>query len=63
MSIERLPDEDQLTWTHEREPPCLHPEHSPPNHIVLAPGRYRYTCPGCRKSTTFVVDGPTWVAL
>lgn len=26
---------------------CRHPEHNPPGHIVLEPGIYHYTCPGC----------------
>lgn len=33
------------------EPPCLCPEHNPPMHIVLAPGKYEYTCPSCGKVT------------
>ena len=35
--------------------PCPHPEHNPPMHIVLSPGTYEYTCPGCGQTTTFVV--------
>jgi len=35
--------------------PCLHPEHNPPTHIVLKPGTYRYTCPGCGKVIEFEV--------
>lgn len=39
--------------------PCSHPEHNPPNAIVLEPGTYRHTCPGCKRATTFVVPlGP-----
>ena len=26
---------------------CNHPEHDPPGFIVLQPGTYEYTCPGC----------------
>jgi len=35
--------------------PCPHPEHNPPNMIVLEPGRYEYTCPGCGRVTLFIV--------
>jgi len=35
--------------------PCLHPEHNPPSHIVLSPGTYEYTCPGCGERQTFRV--------
>lgn len=36
-------------------PPCLNPGHNPPNMIVLPPGTYRHTCPGCGRSVTFSV--------
>jgi len=26
---------------------CRHPEHEPPTMIVLQPGTYDWTCPGC----------------
>lgn len=29
--------------------PCHHPEHNPPNMIVLPPGKYRHVCPNCGK--------------
>jgi hypothetical protein len=35
--------------------PCLHPGHNPPMNIVLQPGTYRYTCPGCGHSVEFEV--------
>lgn len=35
--------------------PCLHPEHNPPSHIVLEPGTYEHTCPGCGYKTIFEV--------
>lgn len=35
--------------------PCSHPEHNPPNMIVLQPGVYRHTCPACGYSKTFTV--------
>lgn len=40
--------------------PCLHPEHNPPSMIVLEPGIYEHTCPGCGHRTTFTVMGPFW---
>jgi hypothetical protein len=36
--------------------PCHHPEHNPPGHIVLPPGRYEYTCPGCGRVTIVNVE-------
>jgi len=40
--------------------PCLHPCHNPPSHIVLEPGVYEYTCPGCGKKITFEVPRIMW---
>lgn len=37
--------------------PCLHSEHYPPSMIVLAPGIYEHTCPGCGFSSRFTVAG------
>ena len=37
------------------KPPCLHSEHNPPSMIVLQPGTYQHTCPGCGHVTTFSV--------
>ncbi len=39
----------------EPEKPCLHLEHNPPMHLVLQPGTYKYTCPGCGQQTVFVI--------
>jgi len=33
------------------KPPCNHPEHNPPNMIVLSPGLHRYQCPACGQIT------------
>lgn len=41
------------------KPPCMHPEHNPPTHIVLEPGHYEYTCPSCGEKTRFIVSGIT----
>ena len=37
---------------------CIHPEHNPPSMIVLQPGVYEHTCPGCFEKIEFIVDGP-----
>lgn len=55
MPIRRLPDPVPLVTT-----PCFHPEHAPPMHIVLEPGTYEHTCPGCGAATVFVVNRPVW---
>ena len=36
---------------------CRHSEHNPPTMIVLPPGVYEHTCPGCGKIVTFTVRG------
>lgn len=41
----------------DQEKPCLHPEHEPPMHIVLEPGTYQHTCPGCGQKIEFTVNG------
>lgn len=28
---------------------CRHPEHEPPTHIVLRPGKHVYQCPSCKE--------------
>lgn len=48
MSLIKIADE---------KPPCRHPEHDPPSMIVLDPGTYEHTCPGCQKKTVFHVRG------
>lgn len=31
--------------------PCTHPQHEPPNMIVIRPGKQlRHTCPGCGRT-------------
>lgn len=39
------------TWVE----PCDHPEHFPPNMIVLEPGCYEWVCPSCGHITRFTV--------
>lgn len=43
-------------------PPCRHPEHKVPAHIVLSPGTYEHRCPGCGARTRFTVHGAIWKA-
>jgi len=38
-------------------PECHDPEHNPPGHISLPPGRYEYTCPSCHRRIEFTVAG------
>lgn len=39
----------------EPDPPCRHPEHLPPSHMVFPPGTWKHTCPACGKVTVFKV--------
>ncbi len=48
MPLKKLRDE---------KPPCMHPEHNPPSHMVLSPGEYEYTCPHCGHKVVFSVGG------
>ena len=41
----------------DEELPCQHPEHNPPGLIVLEPGTYEHTCPGCGEVQVFQVKG------
>ena len=43
----------------EQERPCPNREHNPPSMIVLSPGTYEYTCPGCGSKMVFTVSRPT----
>ncbi len=43
--IADLPEDDR----------CRHPSHDPPSMIVLPPGIYEHTCPGCGKTREIVV--------
>jgi hypothetical protein len=55
MPLRKLPDSHD--WTQQY---CHHPEHNPPGHIVLQPGTYVHTCPGCGQTIVFTVpQGPT----
>jgi hypothetical protein len=61
MPLRRLPDpEEEDIYGPYKKPPCLSPEHKPPMHMVLEPGRYEWTCPKCGHKTIFVVTGPVW---
>ncbi len=39
---------------------CTDPEHKPPMHIVLEPGVYEHTCPGCGAKITFTIQAKTY---
>lgn len=40
---------------------CSHPEHNPPMHIVIPPGkRMRHVCPACGKETVVEPLQITW---
>jgi len=41
-------------------PICTHPEHNPPNHMVLSPGIYEWECSGCGEKKVFVVEKLGW---
>ena len=53
MPFRKIKDEDDDTWNKYNA--CRHPEHEPPGMIVLDPGRYEYTCPGCGRAITINV--------
>lgn len=58
MTLIKLPDLPlQPSHPGETMRPCRNPSHNPPTHMVLAPGRYRHTCPGCGVATEFSVLG------
>ena len=40
---------------YETKDTCTHPEHNSPTMIVLQPGEYEHTCPGCGKKDHFSV--------
>ena len=52
MTIRKLDDYESGPWGHT---PCHNPEHNPPGMIVLPPGVYEHTCPGCGQITRFTV--------
>jgi hypothetical protein len=35
--------------------PCRHPEHKPPNMIVLPPGVHVWKCPACGEETILYI--------
>lgn len=41
----------------QEEKMCPSPEHNPPSHLYLEPGKYEHTCPACGKTITFTVFG------
>ena len=64
MPLRKLPDPEPNvwpTWTGQKKT-CHHPEHDPPTMILLEPGMYEHTCPGCGHVTTFRIVRPEWSA-
>ena len=41
----------------DAQQPCMNPSHDPPSNMVLPPGTYQHTCPGCGNKVTFTVGG------
>ena len=41
----------------EFEKVCKNPEHNPPQHIFLKPGKYKWKCPECGNEIVFKVSG------
>lgn len=40
--------------------PCRHPNHNPPSHLLIPPGKqYRHICPLCRVETVITSNEPT----
>jgi hypothetical protein len=54
MPIRKLPDD---TLPFYAKPPCRHPDHDLPMHILLPPGSYEHSCSGRGNKFTFHVDG------
>lgn len=51
---------NNLKKVKDNYPVCFHPEHNPSMHIVLEPGTYEYTCPGCGRTVTFYIPAITY---
>lgn len=50
-----LEDSSSRGWSLPITKKCYDPEHRPPGHVVLPPGIYEYTCPGCGETRRVVV--------
>ncbi len=58
MTLRKLEDAPLLGERQERE--CRDPGHEVPSMIVLDPGTWEHTCPGCGRKVVFTVNRPTW---
>lgn len=57
MTLRRLPEHEDSF--HYELAACRHPEHEPPTHVVLEPGRWEHCCPSCHRTLLFTVPpGP-----
>jgi hypothetical protein len=54
MTIKKMTIKKIETWPKPKI--CRNPEHNPPSHMVLEPGLYSHTCPGCGKVQVFTVQ-------
>lgn len=45
---------EQSQWYVNNED-CSHPEHDPPQHMVLKPGTHVWICPGCGNEQKIIV--------
>lgn len=57
MPFRKIEESDQ--WSHQK--PCVHPEHEPPQYIVLEDGTYEYRCPACGQTRIIHVNRPTFM--
>lgn len=48
------PEEQKAT-----APPCSHPEHNPPSHMVIT-APMKWVCPGCGASVILQPTSVTW---
>lgn len=60
MPIRRIKETD-AKWVMDKVPPCIHPEHEPPRHIVIKHGEIlEHECPGCKKIIILRPSMSTW---
>lgn len=57
IRYEPLPEPERHEWFYNET--CRHPEHNPPNMIVLKPGIHTYQCPACGHTQSITVQNPS----
>jgi hypothetical protein len=63
MPIRRIKDSSAGKWAGKwsHTPPCIHPEHNPPGHIVIKQGEIlEHECPACKKIIILRPSMVTW---